>query len=65
MICEMGAVSVSYGAFQMPVTAGVGIREVWGEFVVLVTVVLSHSGFSVRKFLAKYNIALPLYLPYF
>jgi hypothetical protein len=52
-------VAITCGSFEMTVIEGVGIRKVHEEFVILVTVVLSHSGFSMGKFFTKYNIPLP------
>jgi len=47
---EVVEVAISCGSFEMTVIEGVGIRKVHEEFVILVTVVLSHSGFCVEKF---------------
>jgi hypothetical protein len=60
---EVIEVAISSGSFTMTVIEGVGIRKVHEEFAILITVVLSHSGFCVGKFF-KYNIPLlsyPLY----
>jgi len=62
---EVVEVAISCGSFEMTVIEGVGVRKVHEEFVILVTVVLSHSGACVRKFFTKYNTPLLSYLLYY
>jgi hypothetical protein len=61
----MAEVAISCGSFEMTVIEGMGIRKVHEKFVILVTVVLSHSGFSIGKFFTKYSIPLPSYPVYY
>jgi len=56
---EVAEVAISCSSFEMTVIEGVRIRKVCEKFVILVTVVLSHSVFSMGKFFTKYNIPLP------
>jgi hypothetical protein len=62
---EVVKVAISCGSFEMTVLEGVGIRIVHEEFVIVVSVVLSHLGFSTGKFFTKYNIPLPSYPVYY